>query len=75
MDASVMKLLLGAQGVTSANLGAGAQANQDMRDKMANNKWDEVGLMEAVAAKEVGKVGAGYDLNQLRPPVLQGGSV
>ncbi len=65
------ELFRGEQARGLASLGATHTHSMSLLGYVATNKWDEIDPRQAVALKEAGKVGAGYDLNQLRPPALQ----
>lgn len=70
MPVNLQELLLGQQ---SATLDTAAKAHVQTMDLMAKvsiKKYDEVDLLQAAAAKELGKAGLATDLASLRPPAL-----
>lgn len=70
MAVDLQELLMSAQG---ANLDSAAKAHiqtMDLQAKVSIKKYDEVDLLQAAAAKELGKAGLASDLASLRPPAL-----
>ncbi len=58
MPVDLQELLLAEQAATMAASAKNFAQTMDLQNKMAANKWDEVSLIEAAAAKDLGKMGA-----------------
>ena len=57
MAVDIQSLLEASQAVTIDGMGKMFALHQDLQRGVALNKWDEPGLVEAQAAKELGKAG------------------
>ncbi len=70
MSVDLNELLLGAQAATLDTAAKGHVQTMDLMAKVSIKKYDEVDLLQAAAAKELGKAGLSTDLASLRPPAL-----
>ena len=70
MSVNLQDLLLASQAGTLDSAGKGFVHAMNVLANIANKKFDEVGLVQAAAAKELGKAGLASDLASLRPPAL-----
>ena len=74
MTIDLQELLMTQQ---AGNLDSAAKAHiqtMDLQAKASIKKYDEVDLLQAAAAKELGKAGLASDLASLRPPALPSAS-
>ncbi len=58
MAVDLQELLLGNQAAILASSAQNFSQTMDLQNKVALNKFDEVALLEAAAAKDLGKMGA-----------------
>lgn len=64
------ELLMASQASTLDSAGKAHVQTMDLQAKVSIKKYDEVDLLQAAAAKELGKAGLTTDLAGLRPPAL-----
>ncbi len=67
---NLQELLMADQAATLASAGRAHVQTMDLQAKTSVKKYDEVDLLQAAAAKELGKAGLTTDLAGLRPPAL-----
>ncbi|NIO42220.1 MAG: hypothetical protein GTO41_19950 [Burkholderiales bacterium] len=61
MAVDLQELLLSSQALTLDQAGKNFVSHMDLQARIATNKFDEVDLLQAAAAKELGKMGAHTD--------------
>lgn len=67
---NLQELLMGDQAATLAQAGRSHTQTMSLLDKTSVKKYDEVDLLQAAAAKELGKAGLTTDLAGMREPAL-----
>lgn len=70
MSVDLQELLMADQAGILASAGRAGVQTMDLQAKVSIKKYDEVDLLQAAAAKELGKAGLSTDLASLRPPAL-----